>query len=80
MTCENCIHFKVCDSGRHIGEHIDDEGVYSDGVEKECPEFKNKEDFVDIGLYEQIKKENEALINGQETLQKYIEKLNKLVE
>lgn len=39
MTCKDCIHFEVCDSGRHIGEYIEDDGVYSDGVEKECPTF-----------------------------------------
>jgi len=42
MTCKDCIHFIVCDSGRHIGEHIDDDGVYSDGVEKQCPAFEAK--------------------------------------
>lgn len=42
MTCKDCIHFEVCDSGRHIGEYIDDDGVYSDGVENECPAFKDK--------------------------------------
>ncbi len=39
QTCEECIHFAVCDSGRHIGEYIEDDGIYSDGVEKECPFF-----------------------------------------
>ncbi len=42
MTCKDCFHFEVCDSGRHIGEYIDDDGIYSDGVEKECPTFKSK--------------------------------------
>ncbi len=45
MTCKDCFHFEVCDSGRHIGEHIDDDGVYSEGVEKECPVFKSKSDY-----------------------------------
>ncbi len=40
MTCKDCIHFEVCDSGRHIGEHVDDDGVYSEGVENKCPAFK----------------------------------------
>lgn len=45
MTCKDCFHFEVCDSGRHIGEYIDDDGIYSKGVEKECPAFKNKSDY-----------------------------------
>lgn len=40
MTCKDCIHFEVCDSGRHIGEYIEDDGVYSDGVENECLTFR----------------------------------------
>lgn len=43
MTCKDCIHFKVCDSGRHIGEHIEDDGVYSEGVERECVAFERKQ-------------------------------------
>ena len=42
MTCENCIHFEVCDSGRHIGEYIEDGGVYTDGVDRQCPYFRDK--------------------------------------
>ena len=38
-TCRECLHFKVCDSGRHIGEYIEDDGVYSEGVERECELF-----------------------------------------
>ena len=38
-TCRNCLHFEVCDSGRHIGEYIRDDGVYSEGVEKDCECF-----------------------------------------
>lgn len=41
MTCKDCIHFEVCDSGRHIGEYIQDDAVYTDGVEKQCPTFKS---------------------------------------
>lgn len=48
MTCKDCLHFEVCDSGRHIGEHIDGDGIYSDSVEKECTTFKNKTDFVKV--------------------------------
>ena len=44
MTCRNCIHFEVCDSGRHIGEYIED-----DGVEKECPTFKLDANVIDLG-------------------------------
>ncbi len=40
MTCKDCIHFEVCDSGRHIGEYIDDDCVYTEGVENKCPAFK----------------------------------------
>ena len=43
MTCKDCIHFKVCDSGRHIGEHIEDDGVYSEGVERDCVAFERKQ-------------------------------------
>ena len=38
-TCEECIHFRICDSGRHIGEYTEDDGVYIEGVEKECSAF-----------------------------------------
>lgn len=48
MTCKDCLHFEVCDSGRHIGEYEVDDGVYSDGVEKECPMFKNKDDYAEV--------------------------------
>lgn len=41
MTCKDCIHFEVCDSGRHIGEYIEDDGVYTEGVEKECLAFRS---------------------------------------
>lgn len=47
-TCNDCFHFEVCDSGRHIGEYENDDGVYTEGVEKECPTFKNKADFVEV--------------------------------
>ena len=47
-TCKDCIHFEVCDSGRHIGEYESDDGVYSDGVESECPTFRNKADCVKV--------------------------------
>ena len=49
-TCKDCLHFEVCDSGRHIGEYNDDidEGTYTDGVEKECPAFKNKADVAEV--------------------------------
>ena len=43
MTCKDCIHFNVCDSGRHIGEHIEDDGVYSEGVERDCVTFERKQ-------------------------------------
>lgn len=43
MTCKDCIHFNVCDSGRHIGEHIEDDGVYSEGVERDCAAFERKQ-------------------------------------
>lgn len=47
-TCKDCLHFEVCDSGRHIGEYEIDDGVYSDGVENQCLAFKNKADFVEV--------------------------------
>ena len=47
-TCKNCFHFEVCDSGRHIGEYIEDDGIYSDGVEKECATFKNAADVAEV--------------------------------
>ena len=47
-TCKDCVHFVVCDSGRHIGEYIKDDGVYTDGVEKECFGFKDKALTMDL--------------------------------
>ena len=49
-TCKDCIHFEVCDSGRHIGEYIEDDGVYSEGVEKECVAFRDKAKFIELPL------------------------------
>ena len=48
MTCRECLHFEVCDSGRHIGEHVDDDGVYTDGVERECTTFKNRHLYIEV--------------------------------
>lgn len=48
MTCKDCFHFKVCDSGRHIGEYIEDDGIYSEGVEKECITFIASADVVEV--------------------------------
>ena len=48
MTCKDCIHFEVCDSGRHIGEHIEDGGVYTEGVERECPTFHDKAKYIKL--------------------------------
>ena len=48
MICKDCIHFEVCDSGRHIGEYVDDDGVYAEGVEKECVTFKDKSRFIEL--------------------------------
>ena len=48
MTCKECFHFKVCDSGRHIGEYIEDDGIYSEGVEKECITFIPSADIVEV--------------------------------
>lgn len=48
MTCKDCIHFEVCDSGRHIGEYIEDDGVYTDDVEKQCEMFKDKDLFAEL--------------------------------
>ena len=48
MTCKDCLHFEVCDSGRHIGEYVEDDGAYTDGVEKECPMFKLGADVVPV--------------------------------
>ena len=48
MTCKDCIHFPVCDSGRHIGEHIQDDGVYSEGVEKDCEAFESKQGWISV--------------------------------
>ena len=54
-TCKDCLHFEVCDSGRHIGEYEIDDGVYSDGVENQCLAFKNKADFVEVKHGEWVK-------------------------
>ena len=60
MTCKDCIHFEVCDSGRHIGEYIDDDGVYSDGVENECPAFKDK-NAIEVAMDRQIPKKTSRI-------------------
>ncbi|MBQ9760119.1 MAG: hypothetical protein IJW16_02090 [Clostridia bacterium] len=39
MTCKDCGHFVVCDSGRHIGEYIEDDATYTEGVERFCAAF-----------------------------------------
>ena len=57
-TCKECLHFEVCDSGRHIGEYIEDDGVYSDGVEKECHAFKYAADVVEVKHGEWIVDDN----------------------
>ena len=48
MTCKECFHFEVCDGGRHIGEYIEDDGIYSEGVEKECITFIPTADVVEV--------------------------------
>lgn len=48
MTCKDCFHFEVCDSGRHIGEYIEDDGIYSEGVEKECITFIPAADVIEV--------------------------------
>lgn len=48
MTCKDCIHFEVCDSGRHIGEHIKDDERFLDGVEKQCVCFRDKARFLEL--------------------------------
>lgn len=45
-TCKECFHFEVCDSGRHIGEYLVDDGTYSNGVENECPTFEDKSEIL----------------------------------
>ncbi len=46
----------------------------------ECQEFRLNLLPVMFEIISRLQAEKEALIKGQETLQKYIEKLNKLVE
>ena len=65
MTCKDCFHFEVCDSGRHIGEYIDDDGVYSEGVEQECKAYKNKSDFVEVVRCRNCKHGQYAYLNDQ---------------
>ena len=48
MTCKDCIHFQVCDSGRHIGEYIRDDGIYSEGVEKDCEAFERRQEWISV--------------------------------
>lgn len=64
MTCKDCLHFEVCDSGRHIGEYVKDDGVYSDGVEKECAAFKDKYTFIEMPWRRQMREFARVKHNG----------------
>lgn len=47
MTCKDCLYQKTC----HFEAHYLDRktwGKYKDGVEKSCPDFQNKTDFVKV--------------------------------
>lgn len=61
-TCKECLHFEVCDSGRHIGEYIESDGVYSEGVEKECVTFKDKTHFIELPFIAMIE---QTIVNGK---------------
>ena len=67
MTCKDCIHFEVCDSGRHIGEYIESDGVYSEGVEKECVTFKDKSKFIELPFIAMIE---QTIIDGKPNFNK----------
>lgn len=72
-TCKDCLYYDVCPLGLAIK-----------GKTVTCLKFKNKADFVETEkLLEEIKNlkaDKEALINGQETLQKYIAKQKAEIE
>ena len=43
MTCKDCIHYKIClDNGDDAAKQN------APNAEKECEEFKNKADFVEV--------------------------------
>lgn len=46
-SCKDCIHFEVCDSGSSIDEFME-HGTYTNGVEKECDTFKDRNRFVEL--------------------------------
>lgn len=56
MICRDCIRFGVCDSGRFIGDYIEDD------VEKDCPTFKNKANFAEVVHGEWKVEENGVVI------------------
>lgn len=75
MTCKDCIHYDIClDNGDDAAKQN------APNAEKECKDFKNKADFVNKAEIEELKADKEALINGQETLQKYIAKQKAEIE
>lgn len=47
MTCKDCLYQKTCYFEAH---YLDRKtwGKYKDGVEKSCPDFQNKTDFVKV--------------------------------
>lgn len=60
MTCKECISFHVC--GKSHRRQFPEQK----GAEYTCKHFTDKD------LINRLQEEKEALINGQETLQKYI--------
>lgn len=46
-SCKDCIHFEVCDSGSSIDEFME-HGTYTNGVEKECDTFKDRNRVVEL--------------------------------
>lgn len=61
-TCRECIHLEVCDSRRYVGEYIEDDEVYSEGVDKECVTFKDKSRFIELPFIAMIE---QTIVNGK---------------
>lgn len=48
MTCKDCYFFEAC-NGRSFDPALqEDDGTYSEGVEKECHIFKDKSRIIEL--------------------------------
>lgn len=45
MTCLDCMHLRVCDGGKYTDAFTEDDGVFTEGVENECPMFEKEHEW-----------------------------------